>query len=172
MGLAMAAVGLIGAGISAYGAYEQGQATSAAEAYQAQVAANNAVIAEQNARLDIQAGETAATNQGLKTRAQVGTEKAGQGAGGIDPNTGSAVAVRAGTEEIGYLDSMTIRSNAAKSAYGQLVTATSDTAQSRLASAESSQAATAGDIGAAGSLLSGIGTVGGRYAAFQNANPG
>jgi hypothetical protein len=172
MGVPLAIAGLVGGAVSAYGSYESGQATSAAEAYQAQVAANNAKVAQTNARLDIQAGETAATNQGLKTRAQVGTEKAGQGAGGIDVNTGSAVGVRAGSEEIGQLDALTIRSNAAKQAYGQLVTATSDTAQSQLATAESGQAAEAGDIGAAGSLLSGVSTVGGNYARYQMASGG
>src|SRR6266852_7088527 len=58
MGLPMAAVGLLGAGVSAFGQYESGQANSAAAAYQAQVAANNAKIAMQNATWESQAGET------------------------------------------------------------------------------------------------------------------
>lgn len=165
--LPLAAIGLVGAGISAYGQYEAGQAASKNAAYQAQVAANNATIAQRNARTDIQSGETAATNQGLKTRAAVGTEKADQGASGIDVNSGSAADVQAGTKEIGYLDALTIRSDAAKRAYGQQVTATSETAQSGLETAEAGQASTAGDIGAAGTLLSGVSTVGANYVKAQ-----
>jgi hypothetical protein len=171
MGVALApvalAAGIAGSAVSAYGAYESGQANSAAAAYQSAVAANNAQIAQQNSRLDIQAGETASFNQGLKTRAAVGQEKAAQGASGIDVNTGSAPAVRAGTAQMGMLDALTIRSNAAKEAYGQEVQATSDTAQSQLDTMESEQASTAGDIGAVGSLLNGVSTVGGNWAKFQ-----
>ena len=42
-----AGLGLIGGGISAYGTYESGQAASKAAAYNAQVARNNAIIANQ-----------------------------------------------------------------------------------------------------------------------------
>ena len=94
---ALAGAGLAGTALSAYGSYEAGQSQAKAAAYQAQVAANNAAIAQTNARMDIQAGEIAAVNKGLQTRAKVGEEKAGQGAAGVDVNTGSAVSTRAGT---------------------------------------------------------------------------
>jgi len=161
------AAGLAGGAVSAFGAYESGQAQSASAAYQAQVAANNAKIAQQNARLDIQAGESSATNEGLKTRAQVGQEKAAQGASGVDVNSGSAASVRAGTQMVGKQNAMTIRSNAANAAYGQLVQATSDTAQSTLDTAESEQAAEAGDFNAAGTLLGSVSSVGTKYADWQ-----
>lgn len=168
MGVPLLAAGLIGGAVSAFGSYESGQAQSQAAAYQSQVAANNATIAQQNARVDIQAGETAATNKGLETRAKVGAQRAGQGAAGVDPNSGSASQVQAGTKQIGMLDALTLRSNAAKQAYGQQVAATSDTAQSQLDTAESSQAAEAGDIGATGTLLSSVSTAGGNYARWQS----
>jgi hypothetical protein len=175
MGVALAALpaiaavaGIAGAGVSAYGAYETGQATSASDAYQAQVAANNAALAKQQSKLDIQSGEIQAVDQGLKTKATVGQEKAAQGASGIDPNAGSAVDVRAGTAEMGMVDSLTVRSNAVKKAYGDEVTAASDTAQGQLDTMGATQAETAGDIGAAGTLLSGASTVGSNYAKFQN----
>jgi hypothetical protein len=161
--LVLAGVGLAGTALSAYGSYEQGQAQSASAQYQAQVAANNAKIARQNAVLEIQSGETQATNVGLKTRAVVGQEKATQGASGVNVNKGSAVDVRAGTEETGMLDALTVRSNAARRAYGYQVSATSDTAQSQLLQRQSEQAETAGDIGAFASLISGASTVGGQY---------
>ncbi len=163
----MAGVGLAGAGVSAAGSIEAGNAGQAAAAYRSQVAANNAKIAQTNARMDIQAGEVAATNQGLKTRAKVGEEKAAQGAAGVDVNTGSAVDVRAGTAEIGMLDALTVRSNAAKQAYGQLVNASNYETQSKLDLMEGEQAKKAGEIGAISSLLGGASTVGGNYAKWQ-----
>jgi hypothetical protein len=159
---------LVGSVVNASGQQEQAQAQSEAAAYQAQVAQNNAAIAQQNAKLDIQAGETAAVNQGLKTRAAVGTARANQGASGVDPNTGSASAVQAGQQEIGYLDALTLRSDAAKKAYGQEVAATSDTAQAGLEELEAGQAQEAGTIGEVGTLLSGASTVGTNFANMQN----
>jgi hypothetical protein len=164
----MLGVGLAGTAVSAYGQYKAGQAQSEAAAYQAQVAANNANIARQNASFESAAGEVASVNKGLATRATVGKEKAYAGTSGVDVNTGSAATVRGGTEEMGLLDQLTTRSNAAKKAWASNVQATSDTAQSQLYQFESSQAATAGDIGAAGSLLSGASTVGGNYLRWQN----
>ena len=165
---ALAIMGIAGAATSAYGAYSSSQAQSANAAYQAQVAQNNAAIAQRNAVMDIQAGEVQATNAGLKGRAQVGQERAQLGAGGIDPNTGSAASAISGTEALTGLNAMTSRSNAAKAAYGQQVQATSDTAQSGLLSAESSQYAEAAPIGAAGTLLSGVSTAGSNYLKFSN----
>lgn len=179
MGVAMAplmiastVMGAVGTGVQAYGAIQQGQAASDAYAYKAQVAANNAAIAQQRARMDIQSGEIAAVNQGLKTRAKIASEKAQQGAAGIDVNSGSAVDVRAGTQELGMLDSLTIRSNAAKKAWADQVDASNSEAQAELDRAAGENAETAGYISAAGSLLSGVSTVGGAYAKWQTSYGG
>lgn len=165
--VSMAVIGGIGAAVSGAGALQSGAASSAAYGYKAQVAENNAAIAKQKAVLDIQSGEIAAVNKGLQTRALVGKEKATQAAAGIDVNTGSAADVRAGSAELGMLDALTIRSNAAKQAWADEVQATSDTAQARLDRMAGDQAETAGMIGAAGSLLNGVSTVGGNYAKWQ-----
>lgn len=154
--------------VSASGQMEAGQASAQANAYKAQVAANNAEIARRNSIMDIQSGEIAAVNQGLKTRGKVGAEKAQQGASGIDVNSGSAAAVRAGTAQLGMLDALTIRSNAAKKSYSDLVEQSSDTAQSQLDTMASQQAGTAGEIGAAGTLLSGASSVAGGWQKYQN----
>lgn len=171
MGVAMAPLMLAsaigGTVLQADAAYQSGQAKAASSAYQSQVAANNARIAQQDATLEIQAGETAAFNRGMKTRAQVGQEKAAQGAAGIDVNTGSAVDVRAGTEELGMLDALTIRSDAAKRAYARQVEATSDTAQAKLLEQQSQQEEDAGALGAAATLLSGASSVGEKWGKYQ-----
>jgi hypothetical protein len=165
--VSLAIIGGIGAATSAAGTLATGSATSAADSYQAQVAANNAKLATQQSKLDIQSGEIAAVNQGLKTKATVGSEKAQQGASGIDTDTGSAVAVRAGTSEMGMLDALTIRSNATKKAYADEVTAQSDTEQGVLDTYAGESAMTGAEIGATGSLLSGASTVGGNYLKLQ-----
>jgi hypothetical protein len=170
MSVALATVAsLAGTGISALGAYEGGQATSAAAAYQAQVALNNAAIARQNAELAMSSGEQQVGIQGMKTRAAVGTEKAGEAASGVDVNRGSFVSARAGTAELGALDALTIRSNAAKNAYGYQAQATGDVAQGQLYSMESKQASEAGDISALGTAIGGIGSAGVNYAKMSNA---
>lgn len=170
MGVPMlVAAGFGGAAASALGAYEGGQATKEAMAYKAQVALNNAAIAKRNAAWDMQAGEAAASAKGLQTRAKVASQEAVQGAAGVTTTVGSAPAVRAGTEMMGMADALTIRSNAAKQAYGEKVAATSFEAESRLDTAEGQQAALGGEFGAAGSLLSGASTTGGNYAAWQKA---
>lgn len=166
--IASTVAGIAGAGVSAYGQYEQGQSTAASDSYQAQVAANNATLAKQQGKLDIQSGEIAAVDQGLKTKAKIGSEKASQGASGIAVNSGSAADLRAGTAMVGTVDVSTIRSNAVKKAYADEVTANSDTAQGQLDTMGASSAETAGDIGAAGTLLTGASTVGSNYAKLQN----
>lgn len=158
--------GLAGAGISALSAYNSNEASSANAAYQAQVASNNAVIAGRNANMDLQAGVTAETNQGLKTRSQVGTALAGESSSGVDVNTGSFVGARKGISEIGALDALTIRSNTAKQLYADETQQTNYEAQSGLETQESQQEAAAAPIAAAGSLLSGASSVSGSYFKF------
>lgn len=167
-----AVAGLAGAGIGAVGAMQASDARASAATYQAQVAENNAKIAKQNAGFEIESGEIAAANQGLKTRAVVGTEKASQAASGIDVTKGSAVDVRKGTETMGLLDAITIRSNAARRAYGYQVAETSDVAQGGLLRSQAKQEKIAGPLTAAGTLLSAASTVGGNYAKWQNVAPG
>lgn len=166
--VSLAVVGAAGVGLNAFGSYESGMSSSAAASYQAQIAANNAITANQNAKWDIQAGDIAATNEELKTRAQIGTAKANQGASGIDVNTGSSADVREGMTETGTANALTVRSNAAKQAYGAQVEAVSDTAQSKLDTMQAEQAQEAGEIGGLGSLLSGAATVGANYNKWQN----
>jgi hypothetical protein len=159
MGAAIAplAVGgqLLGGAISGLGAMESGQAQQNAANYQAQVAQINAGIAKQNATMEMAAGETAANTVSMKTRAAVGKTMAGQAASGIDVNSGSFVDARASEAELGMLDALTTRANAARGAYGYEVQATSDIAQSQLDIMQGQQAKEAGEISGIGSLISG-----------------
>jgi hypothetical protein len=164
--------GIVGAGISAIGTMEAAQAQSANASYQAQVARNNAQIAQENSTMAIQSGEAQAAAQGQKARAQVGGIVAAQGANNVDVNTGSAANVRTSSQELANVDTRTIMSNAAKQSFGYQVAASSDTAQAGLDTQEASQAQTAGGIGSLGSFLSGISSVGPNWVKYQNLGTG
>lgn len=161
---------IAGAGIGALGAIQQGKAASASANYNAAVAANNAVLAKQNASFASQEGAAQAEAQSMKTRAEVGAIKANQGAAGVDVNSGSSLDVRSSAAETGELNALTIRSNAARQAYGYQTEATSATAQSQLDTAQAGFDTTAADIGASSTFLGGVGNATSNYAGFLNKN--
>jgi hypothetical protein len=161
-----AVLGAVGGAIGAFGSYEGMEAQSRNAAFQAQVAANNAAIARQNFNLQIEAGEGQVANKEMELRSQLGAQKAGQAASGVDVNSGSSVAARAGTAEFGTLDALTLRSNNARQAYGYAVAATSDTAESELLTQESQQASSLAPIAGVGSLLSSFSTTAGKFGQY------
>ncbi len=172
MGLPAVALGVAvaGAAVSAYGAYNQGQAQKANADYQAQVAANNAKIAQQNVTWTEQSGEAKVAAKGMQTSQAAGTIKAAQGASGIDVNSGSASQVRTSVAKLGALDALTIRSNTSREAFGYEVAATSDQAESGLLRQEGSQAQTAGDINALGTFLNDSASAAGSYGKLRMAS--
>ncbi len=161
------ALSALSAGAGAVGAIQSASAQSDAAKYQAQVSANNAIIANQNAAYATQAGEQAATVEGLKSAASAGAVRTGIAGNGIDVNTGSAADVQAQQRQAGLLDTETVRQNAAMQNYGFRTQSTGFTAESQLQRARAAQATTAGDIGAAGSLLGGASSVASKWSNFQ-----
>lgn len=141
--------------MQAYGSIREGQAQSASSTYQAQVAKNNQIIANQNADYEIAAGETRAQAQEIKTAQLVGSQKAQQSSNGLEVNSGSNVDVRASTAALGKLDALTIRSNAARAAYGYQTEDQGYAAQAVLDRATGANAKTASYIDAATSIIGG-----------------
>lgn len=166
--LALAA-GIAGAGISAVGAVEQGQATANAATFSAEVAKNNALIADYNAQHAIQAGQTQAAGQSLKGAAAGGKIKAGQAASGIDVNSGSALNVQQSERETAKLDTETVLSNAKLQEYGYRSQETSFKAQSELDKLTAEQAPIGATIGAGGSLLSNASGLGFKWSTLGTA---
>lgn len=151
MGSALPAVAL---GAQAFGAIQKGRAQSESDKYNAGVASNNAAIAAQNATYAGEEGEANAARSEQKTRAQVGGIKTNQAAANIDVNSSSAVGVRASAASEGTLDAMTIRSNAARQAYGYQTQQASDLGQAKMYEQESKQASRSGILSAVtGTLL-------------------
>jgi len=154
MGAALPILTAVSMGVQALGSIAQGQQQAASAKYNAQVASNNAQTAQQNARLASEEGNVNTEREQLKTRAMVGGIKAAQAANNIDINSGSAVDVRSSAAELGELNALTVRSNAARQAYGYQTQATSDMAQAKLDKQEAKYDVTAGYVGAASTLLS------------------
>jgi len=152
--------GLVGSGISAVGTIEGGEATANAASYQAQVAQNNAIIAEQNAQYASNAGLTQAAATSLKGAAEGAKVKTAQAANNVDVNTGSAVNVQASERETNVLNSETVLNNAELQAYGYRAAATGYKATAGLETEEAEQAPIGAVIGATGNLLSSASSIG------------
>lgn len=140
------------------GSIQEGNAQASEYRYQA-------AVAEQNAAFAAAEGEVKGTDAGLKEAATVAAIKTAQAARGIDVNKGSAVKVQQSGEQLGQLDVLTIRSDAAREAYGYHT-------QSAGLKIAAKNAQTAGYINAAGKLFTGLGNI---YAYRQTSgltNPG
>ena len=166
---AIAAVASIGGTImTAVGASQRGQAESQAAQYNANIANQNAQIATQNATYAAQAGQAQEAQAQAKTKAQIGAIQASQAANGLDVNSGSNLDVQSSAAQTGQLNALTIRANTAKQVYGYQTQSWNSEQQAALDNSNASYASTAGDIGVASSLLSGIGSTANIY--NQNKN--
>lgn len=107
-----------GAGMSATGAYTQAKNQQAALQAEAQVQANNAVLAGFQAEDATARGETAANQAMLKGGQVKGTQRASMAANGVDLSVGSAQLVLNDTDYITSVDAAQLRDNAAREAWG------------------------------------------------------
>jgi hypothetical protein len=148
--------GVVGTGLQMYSSYQQGQSQKKQYAYQAAVAENNAKVAEWNAQDAIERGEIAEKQHRLKVSQVQGKQRSALASGGVEVDAGSALDVLEDTAYFGEMDALTIRSNSQREAYKYKVNAQNKRAQAGLYSMTGRSAATAGNIGAAGSLLSGV----------------
>lgn len=165
MAFAIPALAIAGAGITAMGAIEAGQATKNAAGYSAQVARNNKIITDQNADYAIAAGERQSEAVSLRGAEKTARIKTTQAANNIDVNTGSAVNVRTSQREADVLDTETTRNNAALKAYGYRAQGQNFLAESELDEAKGKQAEIGAAFKAAGGLLASASAVGGKWGA-------
>ena len=153
--------------IGAVGAVQQGNATAAASNYQAAVARNNAIIAQQNAEYAGAVGGAQAQRQDMRNRAVGGAIEAAQGASGTDLGIGSPAAVRDSAARVGRLDTETIMSNAMAQVRGYQAQGVNQTAQARLDTMQGQQAQRAGTIGAFSSILGGASSFSDKWLRYQ-----
>lgn len=159
----MDVVGVAGTLMGAAGAIQSGNAAKAAGDYNAQVAENNKIVAERQAADALARGQIAEDEQRRKTMAIKGAQRAALGASGVALDSGSPLDILGDTAAFGELDALTIRSNAEREAYGYRVQGMNFEAEAGLARAQGKAAQTAGYVGAGGTLLSGLATVGDRW---------
>ena len=135
---------VVTSGVSLFGALQSADAQSASAAYQAQVARNNQIIAEQNAQSAEDVGLVREQDQRQKTASLIGTQRATLAAAGLDPNSGSPLDLQSDSASLGELDAQTIRHNAGLEAYGYQSQASNFAAQAQLDDAQSSWATATG----------------------------
>tara|TARA_R100001163_G_C5052346_1_gene189008 strand:+ start:147 stop:665 length:519 start_codon:yes stop_codon:yes gene_type:complete len=142
----MDVVGVVGSAMSAMQQMQQAQAQKDQANYQAAVARNNAIIAQQQAD-DVQ---LLARMEESEYRTQVkgfkGKQRSILAASGFDANEDDALDILSDTAEIGEVDALKIRNKGKRDAYRFQMAAQSNQAQAGLFSmqAEQQQPATAG----------------------------
>lgn len=173
MAIGMTALALtlagVGTGVSAFGQWRAGGAAKrageagrrAAES-QAELHDYNAAIAELQAADAIERGEEAASQFRQRVRQAIGSQRAGIAAQGVDVTYGSAVDAQADAEFLGELDALTIRTNAAREAWGFKVQSEDSRRRAEITRREGvmieeagNQQRTAARIGAVGSIIGG-----------------
>lgn len=163
----LATIGLAGTAggglLSAFGAESAGTAQQSMYNYQAAVAKINANIDTQNSEYALDQGERQAQKFGIQAGQQRGAIIAGQGASGIAIGSGSSADVVRSQGVLTGMDLNQIRTNAAKTSYDYTVKATADTNQASLDVMAGENAKTAGDINAASSILSSVGSVASKW---------
>lgn len=135
-------IAAVGAGVSAYGQYQSGQAQ--AKAYKQQAAIADADAITEKKKSEYEEGQAR-----LRLRQLIGTQKTLYAKAGVDLSSGSPLLVLADTQARGEEDLRMIR-------YGGDVEVARQRNQASLARFYGSQSSKAGTIGAFGSGLSGL----------------
>lgn len=154
--------------VGAAGALYTGFANAQAYKYQAGVAEVNQRIAKSNAEFSRSVGESKAETSGLKTRAMVGETIAKQGSSGFRAGEGSGEKVLESEHMLGEAEQDTVRSNAARAAYGHEVEAINFGAQSALYKNAATTSEISGGINATSSLLGGASSVSSKWLQYND----
>lgn len=173
----LAAVAIVGAVVSAYGQYQQGQAAKKAGDYNAAIQRNNAIVQRNNAEMArraaedaIKRGDLAAQQEAQKTAALKGRQRVVLAANGVLVDTGSALDLTTDTSKAGALSELQIKNNAEREALGYKMNAynfesgaVNSTAQAGLDVFQGNSAAQAGKTAAAGTLLKSASSVASKW---------
>lgn len=155
--------------VSAYGAYQQGQAQEAQANYQAKIMDRNAQIADMNAQDAERRGKIEEKQLRLRTSNMIGEARSGLSGSGVVVDSGSPLDIQTDTAAWGEYDVQTQRWNTAKEVWGIKNQAANYTAQGGLYRMAGANAASAGVWSAGGSLLSGAGTVADKWYKYNQA---
>jgi len=167
--IASLALSAAGTAMGVAGQSRQAQQQAAQAGYQAQVARNNQMIAERNATLAEQQGAADAERQQLKTAQLEGSQRAALASQGGDVNSGSPLDILGDTARAGATDVATIRSNAARNAYGFRLQGAGAAGQASLASANAANTLANLPLGIGSSLLGGASSLAGKWGNWAKA---
>lgn len=107
-----------GAGMTAVSAHQGSKANKAAFNAQAQIANNNAQLAQYQSEDAITRSQTAASDAGLKAHQLKGTQRAALAHSGVDLSFGSAAEILTDTDYFGEIDRARIIDSGAREAWG------------------------------------------------------
>lgn len=154
---ALAGLGLAGGALSGIvGGIQSGKAAQAEAEYQANIARQNAKIAEENARQERQAGLEDARKQRMKTMAAIGEQKVGIAANGSEIGSGTAIDTIEDTATLGELDALNVEYNAEQRALNFEQQANNFNNQANLDILKGQNAYKAGQIKAVSAGLNGL----------------
>lgn len=146
---------LAGTAVSYNNSRKQAKAVKKAGAVEAALGEQNAELAEASARDAIALGVEAASRQRQTVRGVVGSQRAALAAQGVDLGDGDAGALQQESVQLGELDVLTIKNNAARQAWGYQVEATNYRNQAKLARMGASNQAAGIRSGGTQTLLTG-----------------
>ncbi len=157
----------VGVAMSVLGQVQAGQAAQASGEFNAAVARNNAQAARDAAGVEHAIGKVKSAKAQLAARQAAGLARAGGAGRGVDVNTGSILDLIEDETLAGQLASDTIKNNTARRVQALTFQSSNFDAQSGLLLAEGSNAASAANIGAFGTLATGGSKVATKWNAYK-----
>lgn len=166
-GWASIAMTVVSALSSAAAASQKGQAESNAAMYQAAVARNNEIVAKQNADYAIEKGKAGEEAKRERTAQMIGSQRARAGASGLAVEGESGLRLYSDIAQLGEVDALTIRNNAAREAYGWETQGANFAAEAKLYDMRARSAEDAGSLGAFSSIIGGASGVADKWMKFK-----
>jgi len=160
-------VQIAGTAIAAYGAISQARASEKAAQYQAAVARNNQMIADQYAQSEIEKGKIEEQGKRMETAQRQSAIRAAVAGSGFDPTGETPLRLANDTGTLGELDALTIRNNAARAAYGYRVKGMNYMAEASLAEMRGKAAGEGGTLNAWSSVISGAAGVADKWSKWK-----
>jgi hydrogenase maturation factor len=167
LAIASIASSVVGTGVSIMGQMQQADAARQAANYQAAVARNNQILANQRAAQIEAEGKAAEQKKRLETQRLIGRQRAVLAGNGVLVDVGSALDITSDTAAFGELDALNTRYNYTNQAYNARRQA--DNFGSDAAMADFRASNSDATLAVTGTLLSGAGSVADKWYRFDSA---
>ena len=153
--------------IQMVGQQRQGAAQQGLFNYQAQVARNNQIVANQLAEDALRRGEAEEARSRLATRRLKGRQRTVLASNGVFLDEGSALDIVSDTDLLGEQDALTIRNNAEREAAGFRARAADFGSEAAVLDTRGRIARSDANFQSFGTLLTGIGSVSQKWYSFK-----